>query len=131
MGAFAVLDDKPYVRIPDSFRFSDENPMTLDPYGECEFGDLPDYAQNVITFDLELTPAEWDAHVAQRDTRSIVGYWRAFSIKRWLAAERRRRPHVEPGPKQCRDCWGTCVMFDDGSISGTDGAPLLCMCCGG
>jgi hypothetical protein len=132
MGAFAVLDERPCVRIPDSFRFSDENPLTLDPYGECEFDDLPDYAQSVITRELELTPKQWDEHVAQHDTSSVAGHWKLYSIKRWLAAQRRFRSHTEPAQGVCGDCWGTCVQFDDdGSMSGTTGTPVLCLCCGG
>lgn len=38
----------------------------------------------------------------------------------------RRRPGTE---SLCPDCQGTCWVSDDGSLSGTPGTPMPCICC--
>ncbi|SFN96427.1 hypothetical protein [Amycolatopsis rubida] len=131
MGALALLEDEPYVTvIPDRFRFSDENPLTLDPYARNKFGDLPPYIEDVITDVVGLTQAEWDALVDQGETYSVVGPFQYYSLARFLRSVARRGHRSGPAGV-CPDCWGSLAMSDvDGSMTGRVGAAVVCVCVG-
>ncbi|GAB3480073.1 hypothetical protein FB471_3234 [Amycolatopsis cihanbeyliensis] len=129
MGALAVLADGPYMpEIPVWFRFSDENPLTLEPYAECGFGDLPPYIEDVIVDELGLKPTEWNALVDERAVYELVDPDRWFSLERFCGQVAARGRRSGP-PAACPDCWGTLAACDaDGSITGRVGTPHLCLC---
>lgn len=129
MGALALLDDERYVTvIPERFRFSDENPLTLDPYARNKFGDLPTYIEDVITDVVGLTGPEWDALVDAGETYTVVGPFRWYSLAPMLRSLSARQNRKGPAGV-CPDCWGTLAACDtDGSVTGTVGAGFLCFC---
>lgn len=132
MGALAVLADEPYVtQIPERFRFSDENPLTLEPYARNKFGDLPPYVEDVILDEVGLTREEWDALVEKNETYAVVGPNRYYSLSRFLGTVRRRKGRAAPSGRVCGDCWGTLAADDyDGSITGRPGTVFVCFCVG-
>jgi len=110
------------------FRFSDDNPLTLEPYARSRFDDLPGYAQDVVENRLGVKPAAWDALVDQGEAYGTTGYRRAYSITGWLRSTRQHR-HGTPPSGVCAECWGTCVELDtDGSLTGTVDQPVVCFC---
>lgn len=131
MGALALLDDEQYVTvIPDRFRFSDENPMTLDPYSRNKFGDLPPFIEDVITDVVGLSQREWDALVDRGEVYSVVGPFQYYSLARFLRKVASRGSRTGPAGV-CPDCWGTWAMSDlDGSMTGRVGAAVMCVCTG-
>lgn len=117
------------VPVADRFRFSDDNPMTLVPYTQSRFGDLPGYVTHVIEHEFGLTACSWDALVATGEASTVVGQWRTYSIAGWLSTQATRRQQRRPGRQGCPDCWDTYVEFDtDGSLTGTIGNAVMCMC---
>lgn len=129
MGALALAEVGPYVvEVPERFRFSDENPLTLEPYARGKFGDLPPYIETVIMDELELSPQEWDDLVEQGEVYSVVGPSQEFSLARFLRVVRKRKGCE--GPKGvCGDCWGTMAVDDfDGSMTGRVGGVYVCHC---
>ena len=129
MGALALLDDERYVTvIPERFRFSDENPLTLEPYGRNKFGDLPPYIEDVITDVIGLKKAEWDALVDAGETYTVVGPFRYYSLASLFRTFPNRKRRRAPAG-MCPDCWGTLAACDtDGSVTGRIGTAFLCIC---
>ncbi len=132
MGALALLDEEPHVTmIPARFRFSDENPLTLEPYARNKFGDLPPYVEDVITDVVGLSGAEWDALVDAGDTYTVVGPFRSYSLARFLRSVAQRGDRCAPAGV-CPDCWGTLAIRDrDGSLTGHVGGAAICHCAEG
>ncbi|MBE1499039.1 hypothetical protein H4696_006139 [Amycolatopsis lexingtonensis] len=132
MGALALLDDERYVTvIPERFRFSDENPLTLEPFGRNKFGDLPPYIEDVITDVIGLTEAKWEALVDAGETYTVVGPFQYYTLAPFLRAVANRVGRQAPAGV-CPDCWGTGAMCDeDGSMTGRVGGAVLCGCVGG
>ncbi|EID55504.1 hypothetical protein [Saccharomonospora xinjiangensis] len=129
MGALALVIDEPIVvEVPERFRFSDENPLTLEPYALGRFGDLPPYIEDVIVEQVGLSPTRWNALVASGDVYSVVGADQWFSLAEWLRCEVVRRTTGTCPKDACGNCWGTLLEFDDGSYTGTVGAAVLCIC---
>ncbi len=131
-GVLASVVEEPYiVEVPERFRFSDENPLTLVPYSKGRFGDLPPYVEDVITDVVGLSGAEWDALVDAGEVYSVVGPHRSYSLSTFLQSVRKRG--TRGGPKHlCGDCWGTLAVHDsDGSLTGRVGAVCLCYCATG
>lgn len=133
MGALAVLEEAFHVvEVPERFRFSDENPLTLEPYARNKVGDLPPYIEEVITDELGLSRQDWDALVERGETYSVVGPHKEYSLARFVASVRRRNGREAPNSKVCGDCWGTLAVDDfDGSMTGRKGAVYFCGHCTG
>ncbi len=129
MGALALVIDEPtVVEVPERFRFSDENPLTLEPYARGRFGDLPPYIEHVITYVLELSAAQWDALVDADEVYSVVGPFQEFSLAGFLRSVRERGDWDGPS-HVCGDCWGTLAARDyDGSVTGRIGGVYVCFC---
>ncbi|WIY03835.1 hypothetical protein QRX60_08290 [Amycolatopsis mongoliensis] len=131
MGALALLDDERYVTvIPERFRFSDENPLTLEPFGRNKFGDLPPYVEDVITDVVGLTEAKWEALVDAGETYTVVGPFQYYSLAPLFRTFPDRVHRAGPAG-WCPDCWGTLAACDrDGSVTGTVGTAYVCFCAG-
>lgn len=129
-GVLAVPVDEPYVvEVPERFRFSDENPLTLEPYAWGRFGDLPPYIEDVITDVVGLSGAEWDRLVDAGEVYSVVGSQRSFSLARFLRSVRARTGREVAAQGFCGDCLGTCAIRDsDASLTGRQDAVVLCGC---
>ncbi|WP_026454107.1 hypothetical protein [Saccharomonospora iraqiensis] len=132
MGALALVAEEPcVVEVPERFRFSDENPLTLGPYARDKFGDLPPYIEDVITDVVGLSWGEWDALVDAGEVYSVVGPFEEFSLAPFLATVRAGRPGLGGPLGPCEDCWGTLALLDvDGSMTGRTTGVVLCFCSG-
>lgn len=131
MGALAVMVDewKPTL-VPERFTFSDENPVTLEPYAECVIGDLPPWVETVITDVVGLSPAEWDALVEKGETYTAVGPEKEYPLTGFLATVAARAGKPAPAGV-CPDCWGTWASADpDGAATGQVGRAIFCSCVG-
>lgn len=129
MGALALVVDEPIVvEVPERFRFSDENPLTLEPYARGRFGDLPPYIEDVIVEQVGLSPTRWNALVGAGEVYSVVGPFQEFSLAGFLRSVRER--DVWDGSEDvCGDCWGTLAAKDyDGSVTGRIGGVYVCFC---
>lgn len=129
MGALALVIDEPtVVEVSERFRFSDENPLTLEPYARGRFGDLPPYIEDVIVEQLGLAPTRWNALVGAGEVYSVVGPFQEFSLAGFLRSVQER--DVWDGSEDvCGDCWGTLAAKDyDGSVTGRTDGVYVCFC---
>jgi hypothetical protein len=129
-GVLAVVIEEPhFVEVPERFRFSDENPLTLEPYARNKIGDLPPYIEDVITNVVGLSCAEWDALVDKGDVYEIVGPHRWYSLSVFLRSVRARTGREKTPKGRCGDCLGTLAQRDtDGSITGRSDGVVVCWC---
>ncbi|WP_137812662.1 hypothetical protein [Gandjariella thermophila] len=97
------------VIVPESFRFSEVNPLTGVAYAQSRFRDLPGYAADVVEDRLDLCAGEWDVLVDDGEVYDFVGPDESFTVS----------PHRLPVRKPCQQC------------SGTGHRPWTCTPCGG
>lgn len=110
--------------IPESFRFADHNPLAGEPYLTSPMELRPPWAAREVL----VTAWAWDALVDAWASALVVDPYRRISLS-WMRELVHLRPTVDPPRDVCPECWGTAIgVDDDGSITGTVGSLVLCIC---
>jgi len=113
--------------LPEEFTFSDENPLTGEPFARSVFEDLPPWVQSVVEDVVRVSPSRWDDLAYDGEVFTVVGPFRVFDLRRFLAGARARGG--AGSSRWCPDCRGSLAQVDpDGSLTGMVGAVCLCHC---
>lgn len=98
-GVVLLHEERPVLReidAPESFRFSDPNPLTSGTYARSVFRDLPGFVGAVVEDRLGLCPGEWDVLVADGEVYDFVGPEEIFEVWRTASGWGSRR-FLRPG----------------------------------
>lgn len=84
-GIAVMEEERPVLRevdAPESFRFSDSNPLTSTTFARSVFRDLPAFVGAVVRDRLGLCAGEWDVLVADGEVFDFVGPDEVFWVGR-------------------------------------------------